>query len=429
MANPFTSKQAPAMMSGDWESQQRQIEYERKLAEKLAGDTEMPQGQMVGGQYVRPAWTQMLAKALNPMLAQRQRESADQKAAKLGADMQAERTGTMDRVAKALQGTPANPGQDIYTDDYTAVPAADQQGYGATPAIPGSRDAALAELAKSRDPAFQQMAMAAQLKGLEPKKPIVVGRTLMDDTGKQIGVDSTWQGEQQAAREAKRQEIEMRLADQRTSREDAAALRRELAANQIEARKEMAGALGGMGKEKAPTGYRFQPDGSLAAITGGPADPKAKTGADGMPKLTEAQGKANLYQSRAAESDRIMTELEGKYSPMAINAKQKVGETWLVGGGLEAGANAMLPENAQKVEQSQRDFVNAVLRQESGAVINPDEFKNAQKQYFPQPGDGKQVIDQKKKNRATAIAGLKVMAGPAAKPAAPSGGGVISVDW
>ena len=41
-------------------------------ADKLAGDTEIPQGQMIGGQFVPPAWTQMLAKALNPLPAKRQ---------------------------------------------------------------------------------------------------------------------------------------------------------------------------------------------------------------------------------------------------------------------------------------------------------------------------------------------------------------------
>lgn len=68
-------------------------------------------------------------------------------------------------------------------------------------------------------------------KAFAPPESKVVGRTLMDQTGKVLGVDSTWQGEQQATREAKRQELEMRLADQRTSREEQAALRRELAGN------------------------------------------------------------------------------------------------------------------------------------------------------------------------------------------------------
>lgn len=39
----------------------------------------------------------------------------------------------------------------------------------------------------------------------------------------------------------------------------------------------------------------------------------------------------------------------------------------------------------QKFEQAKRNFVNSVLRNESGAVIAESEFKNADKQYFPQP--------------------------------------------
>ena len=53
----------------------------------------------------------------------------------------------------------------------------------------------------------------------------------------------------------------------------------------------------------------------------------------------------------------------------------------------------------QQVEQSQRDYVNAVLRRESGAAISNAEFDNARQQYFPQPGDKPQVIEQKRRNR------------------------------
>lgn len=247
MANPFTAKTAPSMMPGDWESQQRQIDYERKLAEKLAGDTEMPQGGMVGGVYVPPAWTQMLAKALNPMWAKQHRESADRKSTALGAEMQAERTGTMDRYSKALQGTP----ESMTGQMYPAGGNPDEEGgMGYQPAVAGSRDAALAELAKSRDPAFQQMAMAAQLKGLEPKKPIVVGRTLMDETGKQIGVDSTWQGEQAAARTAQDQ----RAAESLQVRRDLAAqqetMRRDLAAQASGDRRMIAGMMDARREQK-----------------------------------------------------------------------------------------------------------------------------------------------------------------------------------
>lgn len=234
-------------MPGDWESQQRQIDYERKVAEKLAGDTEMPQGGMVGGVYVPASWTQMLAKALNPMWAKQHRESADKKSTALGAEMQAERVGTMDRYSKALQGTPEN----MTGQMYPAGGNPDEEGgMGYQPAVAGSRDAALAELAKSRDPAFQQMAMAAQLKGLEPKKPIVVGRTLMDETGKQIGVDSTWQGEQQAARTAQDQ----RAAESLQVRRDLAAqqetMRRDLAAQASGDRRMIAGMMDARREQK-----------------------------------------------------------------------------------------------------------------------------------------------------------------------------------
>ena len=87
----------------------------------------------------------------------------------------------------------------------------------------------------------------------------------------------------------------------------------------------------------------------------------------------------------------------------------------IVGGALGVAGNLALKPKTQQVEQAQRDFVNAVLRKESGAAIGASEFKNAQRQYFPQPGDSKEVIEQKAKNRRTAIQGLRVMSGPGAR--------------
>ena len=58
------------------------------------------------------------------------------------------------------------------------------------------------------------------------------------------------------------------------------------------------------------------------------------------------------------------------------------------------------------MEQSQRDFVNAVLRRESGAAISNSEFDNARQQYFPQIGDDDKVIEQKRRNRELATRGI-----------------------
>lgn len=65
----------------------------------------------------------------------------------------------------------------------------------------------------------------------------------------------------------------------------------------------------------------------------------------------------------------------------------------------------------QKYDQAKRNFVNSVLRNESGAVISPSEFSNAEKQYFPQPGDTPEVLAQKAANRDTVTANMFSSAG------------------
>ena len=117
--------------------------------------------------------------------------------------------------------------------------------------------------------------------------------------------------------------------------------------------------------------------------------------------MTEQQSKDALFGARMQQSNSIINQLE----------KSDVGRTLLsrapiVGEGLSnvlpsflGGAN---PQQQQYM-QAQRDFINAVLRKESGAVIADSEFENAQKQYFPQIGDSPAVVQQKAKNRQLAV--------------------------
>lgn len=145
------------------------------------------------------------------------------------------------------------------------------------------------------------------------------------------------------------------------------------------------------------------------------------TGLEGKPvKLTEGQGKAFMFGSRAVEADQIISDLGTDYSPMGVAAKNAAGQVWGIGGALEMGANALLSDKSQQAEQAQRDFINAVLRQESGAVIADSEFNNARKQYFPQPGDSAAVLAQKAANRKRVIDGFRTTAGPVADQIKPS---------
>jgi len=68
--------------------------------------------------------------------------------------------------------------------------------------------------------------------------------------------------------------------------------------------------------------------------------------------------------------------------------------------------NQLQTSERQQFEQAKRNFVNAVLRRESGAVISPSEFANADLQYFAQPGDTKGVLLQKAQNRNTVTNGM-----------------------
>lgn len=123
------------------------------------------------------------------------------------------------------------------------------------------------------------------------------------------------------------------------------------------------------------------------------------------PKLTVEEGKNAGFLLRAKSAEEVISKV-GKEGTSVYN---KTAQSLPLGIG-----NFAVSQDAQKYDQAQRDFVNAVLRQESGAVISPEEFNNAKIQYFPQPGDGPKVIEQKRINRENAIKGFQVRAGPAA---------------
>lgn len=171
---------------------------------------------------------------------------------------------------------------------------------------------------------------------------------------------------------------------------------------------------------------RAAPKGQIVQTEDGPVlvDPRTGQsipvlGTDGKPvgktkAPTEFQGKSAAFGARADQADKIISSLQGKYSPAAINTKQGLEDVWLVGGALASGANKLLGADAQRAEQAQRDFINAVLRQESGAAIGASEFDNAKKQYFPQPGDKPEVLKQKAENRRLAVKGFQTNAGRAA---------------
>ena len=134
----------------------------------------------------------------------------------------------------------------------------------------------------------------------------------------------------------------------------------------------------------------------------------------GEKPLTEYQGKSTGFGLRSIEADKIISGL-GTDGVTEVGVKRSMENIPVAGGLAGAAANASISPKAQLRDQAERDFTNAVLRQESGAAINKDEFENARRQYFPRVGDSPEVIKQKAANRATAIQGFTISSGPGAK--------------
>ena len=114
-------------------------------------------------------------------------------------------------------------------------------------------------------------------------------------------------------------------------------------------------------------------------------------------ELSGTQNAAFGFGRRMNVSGEIISSLENKIGEKGFLASVgqsidefQVGKTFL---------NRFVPQDFQKFDQAKRDFINATLRRESGAAIAPSEFENAEIQYFPVPGDSKDVLEQKRKNR------------------------------
>lgn len=133
-------------------------------------------------------------------------------------------------------------------------------------------------------------------------------------------------------------------------------------------------------------------------------------------QMNEAQSKDALYANRMLNAERVFRDPKvmaaGQSSiQRGIDSAPFVGSSSMTGLG-----NYIQSENYQKYDQAQRDFINATLRRESGAVISPAEFDNAAKQYFPRPGDSADVLKQKQQNRIEAIKGIGAGGGKGYRP-------------
>lgn len=136
--------------------------------------------------------------------------------------------------------------------------------------------------------------------------------------------------------------------------------------------------------------------------------------------LTDSQAKAYAFGTRMSAANEVIEKLAEQGTTKNVPG---------MGAGMGVGrvVVALSGPQQQQLEQAKRDWINANLRRESGAVIGASEFDSADRQYFPQPGDSEAVVKQKAANRKLAEQGVLAEV-PAGKLGSKGGGDTLTPD-
>lgn len=146
------------------------------------------------------------------------------------------------------------------------------------------------------------------------------------------------------------------------------------------------------GKDTA-TIRRFNPETGQYEIISG-VDPSSIN-------VKESEASSMMYGGRMQMAEATLSATEGVGTDLFQSLVSRV----------PTFGNAFVTPEFQQYDQARRNFVNAILRRESGAAIAESEFENANKQYFPQPFDDQATINQKRAARQLATQLMMASAG------------------
>ena len=119
--------------------------------------------------------------------------------------------------------------------------------------------------------------------------------------------------------------------------------------------------------------------------------------------MTEAQSKDLVYATRAQGALKNLD----KYGDSLTSRLQKVAELDPTGWARE-----LQSDEYQLARQAGNEFLQAILRKDTGAAITEQEQQLYGVTYLPQPGDSAALLAQKKKSRHRAIIALKAGMNP-----------------
>lgn len=137
----------------------------------------------------------------------------------------------------------------------------------------------------------------------------------------------------------------------------------------------------------------------------GVAEPvKLPEGVAGAGRPNEAAGKTAEFLPRVLEADKNANVFENRLARLGPQLDAQL-------------PNMLRSEPGQLYRQAQDEFINAGLRDESGAAIQPSEYERYRQIYFAVPGDTAATLAQKRTARARVIQGIKIRAGNLAQGA------------
>lgn len=118
---------------------------------------------------------------------------------------------------------------------------------------------------------------------------------------------------------------------------------------------------------------------------------------DGV-KFSEQQSKDNVYATRARGALETLDPIAGKLASIP-NRAANLDPTGL--------SRSLQSDDFQVAEQAGTEFLQAILRKDTGAAITRDETESYGRVYLPQVGDGPAVLEAKREARIRAINALE----------------------
>ena len=171
------------------------------------------------------------------------------------------------------------------------------------------------------------------------------------------------------------------------------------------------------GERYRPVGgqiWDFAPEGGGAPSLVGGGQEEIIFGADGQPivsrgpagtgqRFTESQGKDNVFSTRARGALEVLEPV----ADALVSRGERIAGAVPLGVGRE-----FQSDDFQVAENAGNEFLQAILRKDTGAAITEQEQVLYGRTYLPQPGDGPAVLEAKRQARIRAINAIEAGMSP-----------------